>query len=252
MQHTPKIRLIHWFMAIGMVVSLGGTPAMAEPDKVYLTFDDGPREGTQEILDLLTQEEVPGTFFLVGEHIINAHRRETLRRLQSTPLVQIGNHSLTHAHEKYRAFYSNPDKVLQDFSQNNDKIGFSQPPFLTRLPSRIDWRYDNQFIDSKTYPVSTNKAVSAEVAKLFEHGFVIYGWDVEWYKAGKYGPLESVTTVLAKIKKRFTTRQSVKPGKVVVLMHDFNFNTPKAIESLQILIHALKKEGITFNLMRDF
>ncbi|MEV4020515.1 polysaccharide deacetylase family protein [Nonomuraea angiospora] len=36
---------------------------------VALTFDDGPDEHTQEILDVLSKEKVRATFFVVGSHL---------------------------------------------------------------------------------------------------------------------------------------------------------------------------------------
>ena len=44
--------------------------AWAEEDKprrvVYLTFDDGPKKDTPELLKVLDDLDVPATFFLVG------------------------------------------------------------------------------------------------------------------------------------------------------------------------------------------
>ncbi|MBF0294631.1 MAG: polysaccharide deacetylase family protein [Magnetococcales bacterium] len=220
--------------------------------KLFLTFDDGPREGTRAILEVLTREQVPGTFFLVGEHFINAHRKETWRMLQASPLVQIGNHSMTHAHERYREFYADPEGMLADFAKNNDVLGFRNPPYPTRLPSRIDWRFDDRYVSEHTYPTGRNDEIPEGIAKLFANGFVLYGWDVEWQKSGRRNALEGVDTLFARIRSRFVSEQSVKPGKVVVLMHDFHFDTGPAIEQLSRLIRLGKREGYRFGLMRDY
>src|SRR5215470_13440826 len=37
--------------------------------KIYLTFDDGPNKGTRNVLDIVQQENIPVTFFIVGEHV---------------------------------------------------------------------------------------------------------------------------------------------------------------------------------------
>src|SRR5262245_3055393 len=37
--------------------------------KIYLTFDDGPNKGTRKVLHIVQQEQVPVTFFIVGEHV---------------------------------------------------------------------------------------------------------------------------------------------------------------------------------------
>jgi peptidoglycan/xylan/chitin deacetylase (PgdA/CDA1 family) len=36
---------------------------------VALTFDDGPSEGTGQILEILARYEVPATFFQIGANV---------------------------------------------------------------------------------------------------------------------------------------------------------------------------------------
>lgn len=244
-----------WKMAlIGLLLCCFGYPTeiRAGDQTVYLTFDDGPREGTKEILELLTRTETPATFFLVGGHIINAERREVFQKLQSTPLIQLANHSLTHANEKYQTFYANPEGMLVDFTKNNEILGFTQPPFPTRLPGRIDWRFGEHYIDTRSYPVQSTVTVPKGVAKLFDHGFVIYGWDIEWGRPGRKNPLEAVESLIKRIHKRLDTGQTVKPDHLVLLMHDFHFTTAPALESLHTLIRTLKQDGLAFGRMRDY
>ncbi|HYG49291.1 MAG TPA: polysaccharide deacetylase family protein, partial [Flavobacteriales bacterium] len=37
--------------------------------KLYITFDDGPNKGTRNVLDIVQDEGVPVSFFIVGEHV---------------------------------------------------------------------------------------------------------------------------------------------------------------------------------------
>jgi peptidoglycan-N-acetylglucosamine deacetylase len=62
---------------------------------VALTFDDGPEPGqTELIVEVLKRQQVPATFFLIGE---KAQRDPALVALiRSLPGVRIGNHSWTH------------------------------------------------------------------------------------------------------------------------------------------------------------
>ncbi|MBF0214250.1 MAG: polysaccharide deacetylase family protein [Magnetococcales bacterium] len=248
----------NWRMGwIGLLMvglfGVAGVPELrADQKTVYLTFDDGPREGTREILDLLQQEQTPATFFIVGGHIINAERRETFRKLQESSLVQLANHSFTHANEQYRAFYANPDGMLKDFSKNNEILGFTQPPYPTRLPGRIDWRFEARYIDTRSYPLQSQVPVPEGLIKLFDNGFVIYGWDLEWGRPGKKVPLEPVETMLKRIRSRLAGGAMVKPDHLVVLMHDFHFSTPQTLESLKTLIRGLKEDGLKFGRMRDY
>jgi peptidoglycan/xylan/chitin deacetylase (PgdA/CDA1 family) len=47
---------------------LSGTPRL-EPGQVSLTFDDGPGPRTAELAQLLAEQDVPATFFVLGESL---------------------------------------------------------------------------------------------------------------------------------------------------------------------------------------
>ena len=62
--------------------------------KLVLTFDDGPDPiYTPQILDILSREHVPGTFFLVG---INAENNIPIVKRIYKEGHEIGNHTFTH------------------------------------------------------------------------------------------------------------------------------------------------------------
>jgi peptidoglycan/xylan/chitin deacetylase (PgdA/CDA1 family) len=66
-----------------------------EAPYVALTFDDGPDEHTlPQLLDLLKQENVKATFFLIGER---AEKLPELTRRIADEGHEIGNHSYTHS-----------------------------------------------------------------------------------------------------------------------------------------------------------
>jgi peptidoglycan/xylan/chitin deacetylase (PgdA/CDA1 family)/putative cell wall-binding protein len=60
---------------------------------VALTFDDGPKEHTERLLDLLAQEQVPVTFFQAGSNVDN--RPATARRAAMEG-HQVANHTYSH------------------------------------------------------------------------------------------------------------------------------------------------------------
>jgi peptidoglycan/xylan/chitin deacetylase (PgdA/CDA1 family) len=62
-------------------------------DFVALTFDDGPAEWTEPILDTLRSADIRATFFVIGNAIPG--REQTLRRIAREG-HEIGNHSLRH------------------------------------------------------------------------------------------------------------------------------------------------------------
>ncbi len=60
---------------------------------VALTFDDGPSEGTQGILEILAAHGAPATFFPCGA---NVARLPAVARAVAEAGHEIGNHSYTH------------------------------------------------------------------------------------------------------------------------------------------------------------
>ena len=65
-----------------------------KPGKIALTFDDGPDPvWTPKILDILKQENVKATFFIVGE---NGQANPDLVKRIVAEGHEIGNHSFTH------------------------------------------------------------------------------------------------------------------------------------------------------------
>ncbi|MFO1445001.1 polysaccharide deacetylase [Bacillus sp. Bva_UNVM-123] len=62
---------------------------------VYLTFDDGPSKWTKDILDVLKEYEIQGTFFMQGIHLEQAaYQADVIRATEEGNYV--GAHSMTH------------------------------------------------------------------------------------------------------------------------------------------------------------
>jgi peptidoglycan/xylan/chitin deacetylase (PgdA/CDA1 family) len=62
---------------------------------VALTFDDGPSEWTDQVLDLLAEHDGRATFFLLGEAIAGTERERAARRVVEEG-SEVGNHTFTH------------------------------------------------------------------------------------------------------------------------------------------------------------
>ena len=80
---------------------LSAVPAMTyaeEQKSVYLTFDDGPSTiVTGKILDVLKQEKIKATFFIVSDRV--SGRKETLRRIAAEGHT-LGVHSKSHVYSE--------------------------------------------------------------------------------------------------------------------------------------------------------
>lgn len=95
---------------------------------LFLTFDDGPDPvSTPRILDILLQEQVPSTFFVVAKKA--ERERKLLERILADGHA-IGNHSLDHA---YGAFFGSQQKM-------NDWVWESESAFSQLLVEPVGFR----------------------------------------------------------------------------------------------------------------
>ena len=88
----------------------------AETKRAFLTFDDGPSTVTPTILDILKQEKVKATFFVLGTGV--KAMPETTKRIYEEGHY-IANHGYSHS---YSAIYSSPQAVLEEFNQCNEAV----------------------------------------------------------------------------------------------------------------------------------
>ena len=72
-----------------VVEHTGGTPEKL----MTITFDDGPSEYTDRVLDILKQKQVPAAFFVIGE---NAEQYPGALKREYAEGHTIGNHTYTH------------------------------------------------------------------------------------------------------------------------------------------------------------
>jgi len=86
---------ISWLTSLGSPASpplYRGTPT---ENTIALTFDDGPKPGVTELLvNVLKQENVAGTFFVIGRH---AAANPNLVKLIADGGFEIENHTYTHS-----------------------------------------------------------------------------------------------------------------------------------------------------------
>ena len=99
---------------------------------VYLTFDDGPLEGSEKIDEAIRYEKVPITVLLVGRHA--EAQPHYLELYKENDHIEVGNHSYSHARNHYSKFYFNPEGVLDDFLKSHEIIGSGDR--VARLPGR--------------------------------------------------------------------------------------------------------------------
>lgn len=89
----------------------------SEEKIAYLTFDDGPSKSvTPLILDLLKQENVPATFFVLGAR---AKANPDILKREYKEGHFIANHGYSHI---YGDMYANPDAVLAEYNMGKEAV----------------------------------------------------------------------------------------------------------------------------------
>ncbi|MDS0524169.1 polysaccharide deacetylase [Clostridium sp. SHJSY1] len=84
---------------------------------IYLTFDDGPaKKITEETLDILKKEDVPATFFIIGDQIKG--QEKLLMRMKDEG-HSVGLHSMSHDRCK---LYSGNNNFLKEMLEERDSI----------------------------------------------------------------------------------------------------------------------------------
>lgn len=88
----------------------------SETKRAFLTFDDGPSSVTNKILDILKQENIKATFFVLGSNV--EAKPELVKRMYDEGHF-VANHGYSHI---YSQIYASPENVLNEYNQCNDAI----------------------------------------------------------------------------------------------------------------------------------
>ncbi len=208
---------------------------LSKRKKIYLTFDDGPNKGTRTVLDIMKEEQIPATFFLVGEHAIgSAEQKELMDSLRSLQTIELCNHSYSHAHNKFDKFYMQPDSVLADFDKARAILQLDC--MTARTPGRNIWRIDS----INGTDIKTSRAAADTLQK---YGYKLIGWDMEWHFEPKTMQLTKTATELKmQIDSLFTRNKVKQENHLVILAHDQAYRSPSNIEELQKLVRSLKQD----------
>ena len=190
---------------------------------VYLTFDDGPSENTEKILDILDQYDVKAAFFVSAQYGTKEERAERLRSILDRGHT-LALHSYTHDYEK---IYASVDSFLEDLNRINEEVyaatGFQAS--LIRFPGG----------SSNQHNQSICEELAAEVTR---RGYTYHDWAVSCGDAE--GKELSTKQVLDE-----TVKECLKRKKSVVLFHDAPAQDT-TVEALPDLIETLRDEGYEF------
>ncbi|MBQ8092129.1 MAG: polysaccharide deacetylase family protein [Clostridia bacterium] len=174
-----------------------------QPDKVvYLTFDDGPKKATPELLDILDELDVPVTFFLVGLQV--RAFPEYTRMIYDRGDV-IACHTMDHSSSDIK---EEPARLERVFSRFIDEVrtALNEPSFTTDL-----FRFPG---GSTSYPYRSKKQV------------VDLGWSWFDWNAMTRDTYENMdAAAILRSVRNYTNDQPV----VILLAHDGKGFTRKAL-----------------------
>jgi peptidoglycan/xylan/chitin deacetylase (PgdA/CDA1 family) len=193
------------------------TFALGEERTIFLSFDDGPTDSTTPfLLDVLKEEGVNATFFLVGRQIKG--REEIVKRTLAEGHA-LGIHSFTH---EYGKIYASPAALLADIEACRkaifDVTGYS--PTLYRFPG-----------GSFTVPDSLKNCVK----KL---GYRCVDWnassrDAELLRASAEELYENAVSSAADRR------------EIILLCHDFA-HREETVKALPMIIRYYRERGYIF------
>ena len=183
--------------------------------KVYLTFDGGPDENTNEILDVLAKYNVKATFFVIGSE--SDEMKAVYRRIVDEGHT-LGMHSYSNS---YSTIYSSSDSFEKDVTKLN--------AYLKKVTGEKSQYY--RFPGGSNNEIS-NVDMSEFIHVLNEKKITYFDWNVSaGDSASDYSVQDIVTNVTEGVSKYRTS---------VVLLHDGD-DKSTTVEALGPLIKALQK-----------
>lgn len=201
---------------------------------IYLSFDDGPQQGTVTCFDICRNEQVKASFFMVGLHATRkSDGHQIVSRIRDAyPQTLLANHSYTHAMGKYNFFYTHPSMAEKDFLKAQDSLAI---PFkVARLPGNNAWAERGRIKAS---------GLVRPVSRLLDSaGYNIIGWDLEWhFRKRTERPVQTAEQLAVQVDTLLAKNRTHTPHHLVLLAHDRMFRNPSDADSLAKFIAILKR-----------
>lgn len=188
---------------------------------VYLTFDDGPKEGTTDkILDILKEENIKATFFVTNsgpDYLIKREYDEG---------HTVGLHTASH---NYSYIYSSIDAYFNDLNTVHDRV--------LRITG-----YDSKIIrfpggSSNTISRKYKQGIMSELTReVVNRGYKYYDWNI---LSGDAGETKDSSVVYQMVISKLS-----KDKVNVILMHDIKAYTRDALKDI---IKYGKENGYIFD-----
>ena len=196
----------------------------SDEKQIYLTFDDGPsKEITPKILDILKQENVPATFFVLGSRV---ELNPSIVQREFDEGHFIANHGYSH---KYSQIYASVESVYEEYSKCQQAVqnALNNPSYFTRL-----FRFPG---GSSGGPYNDLK--SEAKADLISKGIATTNWNA---LTGDAEGIKDKQSLIDKMISSIGDNQSI-----ILLMHDAG-DKAYTVEALPDIIKYFKDRGYSF------
>jgi len=185
---------------------------------VYLTFDDGPSDRvTPKILDVLKEEKVKATFFIIGNQ---ARTRKYILKREFDEGHTIGVHSCSHI---YKDIYSSTKSLIKDIDDCNEIIK----------------SVTGEYSDIYRFPGGSFGLADKFISAVTGHGLRYIDWNASTRDAEIYN-----ATPEQLVKAAASTASNTE--NIVLLAHDSTTKSATA-EALKDIIKYFKNKGYSFS-----
>ena len=203
-----------------------GTFTQSNQKTVYLTFDDGPSENTQKVLDILDKYNAKATFFVTGTNEEYYHLIKEAHDAGHT----IGLHSFVH---EYDQVYNSPSAYFDDLKKIEDLV-YDQIGFV---PKYIRFPGGSSNNVSKEYCYKIMTKLTKEV---INRGYQYYDWNEDSEDGS--GELS--------VKQLIKNATAAKDNNIILLFHDAN-GKENSLEALGPVIEYYQDKGYVFKGIDD-
>lgn len=191
-----------------------------EDATIYLTFDDGPGQYTEKLLDILDNYNIKATFFVTNQF----PKYQYLIKEEATRGHTIGVHTYSHLW----SIYSSVDDYMNDFNAMNNII-YNQTGKYAKI-FRFPGGSSNTVSRRYCLGIMTTLA-----NKMINEGYQYYDWNMDSTDTASKNTVDSIIN---------NVKRSLKGNSYyIILMHDIKKNT---IEALPTIIEYAKSIGYNF------
>ena len=196
----------------------------SDTKRAFLTFDDGPSSVTNTILDVLKQENVKATFFVLGSRV--EAKPEVVKRMYDEGHY-IANHGYSHVYEN---IYASPQAVLDEYNRCNEAVknAIGVPEYNSHL-----FRFPGGLTGGKYADIKI------QAKELLKQNDIVH---VDWNALNGDAETNNLSIDFELARLQETTQNK---NSVVILMHDAPIKKVTA-EALPQIISYLREQGYEF------